>query len=157
MKQADHPHRLSLAAVIIAAILATAALGQSGQISQVANRGVQKRMATMNGANASLTTLSDMMGGRAIFDKTRARVARRSLISATGRIPSVFRRQHTDPLSRARPEIWTQWRDFKGHAKSAQRAARDLDTTSLADLRQTLPQLVSACLSCHQAYRHPMR
>lgn len=157
MKQADHPHRTRIAAVIITVILTTAALAQSGQISQVANRGVQKRMATMNGANAALTTLSDMMGGRAIFDKTHAKAARRTLISATGRIPSVFRRQHTDALSHARPEIWTQWRDFKDRARSAQRAARGLDAASLARLRQTLPRLVSACLSCHQTYRRPMR
>ncbi|SFU02733.1 cytochrome c [Sedimentitalea nanhaiensis] len=156
MKHVHHPQRLSFGAVLIALVVATAALAQTGQISQVENRGVQKRMALMNINNTALGTLTDMMGGRAFFDKARARAARRSLISATGDIPSVFRKQHTDPLSRARPEVWLHWRDFKDHAKAAQRAARRLDIDSLPDLRQTLPSLISACLQCHRSYRKPM-
>ncbi|MBK0325700.1 cytochrome c [Rhodobacteraceae bacterium F11138] len=156
MKHWHHPQRLTFGAVLIALILATAALAQTGQISQVENRVVQKRMMAMNLANTALGTLTDMMGGRAFFDEARARGARRSLISATGDITPTFRKRRSDPLSHARPEIWRHWRDFKGRAKTAQQAARRLDTDSLSDLRRTLPSLISACLDCHRAYRSPM-
>ncbi|MBJ6372489.1 cytochrome c [Sedimentitalea arenosa] len=144
------------ALLLIALALATAALAQSGQISDVATPGVQTRMSTMNTANTALGTLGDMMGGRALFDRDRADAARRILIDSTRAIPSVFRKPHADPLSNARPEIWSNWRDFRSRAKAAQRAARRLDTDALTDLRLTLPKLLLACLNCHDTYRLPM-
>ncbi len=134
-------------------LLASGVFAQSGQISQVTNPGVQERMMAMNVNNAALAVLGDMMGGRATFDRARARNARRSLIATTGRIPALFRKAHSDPLSNARPNIWSNWGDFKGRARSAQQAARRLDTNSLPRLRKTLPNLVQACLSCHSTYR----
>ncbi|MDU9003176.1 c-type cytochrome [Sedimentitalea todarodis] len=138
-------------------LLTTGVLAQSGQISQVTDSGVRNRMAAMNANNAALTVLGDMMGGRAVFDRARARDARRRLIATTGRIPALFRKAHADPLSNARPDIWSNWGDFKGLAKSAQRAARGLDSNSLPRLRKTLPRLVHSCLACHRAYRKDMR
>lgn len=156
MTKGPRPQKLAAWVTMAALALATAALSQSGQISQVATPGVQKRMATMTGANTALSTLTDMMGGRAMFDKTRAKAARRTLMDATGDIPKVFRKPHSDPLSNAKPLVWSQWDDFKSHARSAQKAARALDIDSLPDLRQTLPRLLHACLSCHRIYRKPM-
>lgn len=138
-------------------LLTTGVFAQSGQISRVADSGVRNRMMAMNSNKAALTVLGDMMGGRAVFDRDLARDARRRLISSTGRIPALFRKAHTDPLSNARPNIWPNWGDFKGRAKSAQRAARGVDPYSLPRLRKTLPRLVHACLACHRAYRKDMR
>ncbi len=148
--------RPAIGLLLLGVILAGAALAQSGQIHQVTNPGVQARMATMNGANAAVTTLSDMMGGRMLFDRSRARAARKALLSNTGDIVSVFRHPHSDRLSHARPEIWQRWPDFRNRARSARRAARALKTRSLPALRKTLPELISACLNCHQSYRAPM-
>lgn len=156
MTEGPRPQKLAAWVTLIALALATAALSQSGQISRVVTPGVQKRMATMTAANAAMTTLTDMMGGRAIFDKHRAKGARRALMKATGDIPSVFRKSHSDPRSYAKPLVWSQWDDFKTHARTAQKAARALDTDSLPDLRRTLPRLLHACLSCHRIYRKPM-
>ena len=151
------PDRLRGAGLfLILFLLTTGVLAQSGQISRVMDSGVRNRMLAMNANNAALTVLGDMIGGRAIFDRDRARDARRRLIATTGRIPALFRKGHTDPLSNARPNIWSNWSDFKGRAKSAQRAARQLDTYSLARLRKTLPRLVHACLACHRAYRNTL-
>jgi cytochrome c556 len=157
MTQGLRPQHLATAVTLAALSLATAALSQSGQISQVTDPGVQTRMDTMNRANAALTTLNDMMGGRALFDRGRANAARKDLMAVTKTIPSVFRKPHADPLSNARPLIWSNWRDFKLRAKRAQRAAWNLDTDSLSDLRQSLPRMVQACLRCHDTYRDDPR
>ncbi|MDK3075634.1 cytochrome c [Sedimentitalea sp. JM2-8] len=157
MTQGFRPQHLAIAVTLAALVLATAALSQSGQISQVTNPGVQARMSTMNRANAALSTLNDMMGGRALFDRDRAGAARKDLMAATKSIPSVFRKPHADPLSNARPLIWSNWRDFKLKAKRAQRAAWNIDTDSLSDLRQSLPRMVLACLHCHDTYRDGTR
>lgn len=131
--------------------LAVAALAHDG----VTDPGVRKRMDTMIAGKRAIDTLGDMMGGRRLFDAGRARAARRVLIDVTAAIPRVFRRPHTDLLSRARPAIWRNWRDFKARARIAEKAARRLDTRSLNRLRQSLPPLLSACLGCHQTYRAP--
>lgn len=144
-------------AVLLLGLLATGLLAQSGQISRVTDSHVRDRMEAMNRNNAALTVLSDMMGARAFFDRARAREARRTLISTTGRIPSLFRKERGDPLSHARPDIWVNWDDFKARAKAAQRAARAVDTGSLPRLRKSLPQLVQACLACHHSYRNDLR
>ena len=155
MFQSDQPPHRTVCAILVGLMVANIALAQGGQVSQVSNPGVQQRMATMNAANAALTSLSDMMGGRALFDKDRALAARKALIAETGRITAVFRQPHTDPLSRARPVIWSRWGDFRSRARATHRAARRLRTSSLATLRQTLPRQVAACLNCHRAYRSP--
>lgn len=142
---------------LILLLLTTGVFAQSGQISRVTDPGVRNRMSAMNTNNAALTVLGDMMGGRAVFDRDRARDARRTLIATTRRIPALFRKAHADTLSNARPDIWSNWGDFKGRAKSAQKAARGLDIYSLPRLRKTLPRLVHACLACHRAYRKDMR
>jgi cytochrome c556 len=152
------PNRIRRTELLLLLVLfANGLLAQSGQISRVTDRHVRDRMEAMNQNNAALTTLSDMMGARAIFDRTRAREARRTLIRTTGRIPSLFRKERSDPLSHARPEIWVNWDDFKSHARAAQRAARDLDTGSLPRLRKSLPPLIQTCLACHRAYRSDLR
>lgn len=157
MKQADRPHRLTVFVILTILTLTTATLAQNGQTSRVTNAGVAERMATMNSANAALTVLSDMMGGKVIFSRKRADAAQEYLIKATEKIPSAFRKQHVDPLSNARPIIWSQWDDFKNRAKDARRKARALDTDSLPDLRKTLPRMILACLNCHQTYRQPVQ
>lgn len=133
------------------AALTSASLAQSG----VANRHVLKRMNTMASARTAVETLANMMAGRIRFDRNRAHAARRDLIDATRSIPSVFKKPHSDPLSRARPDIWIRWDDFKTRADTAKRAARRLNVDRLGALRSTLPDMINACLSCHETYRKP--
>lgn len=151
MKNRTPPPHFMLYAGLCLLILATTTLAQSG----VGNRGVLKRMTTMTTARTAVETLANMMAGRVRFSSTQARAARRNLISATRSIPSVFRRPHTDPLSRARPEIWWQWDDFKTRARTAKKAAQALRVDRLGALRSSLPDLINACLGCHQTYRKP--
>jgi len=149
MRQFIRENGLNFSIILVAALIASATFASHG----VHDEGVQKRMATMAAAGGALQTLGDMIGGRAIFDRARAKTARGDLIRATRAIPKRFRRPHSDPLSAARPTIWLQWKDFRSKAKEAQRASRALDVGRLEDLRKTLPRLVKACLACHQTYR----
>lgn len=123
---------------------------------EVENRAVARRMAVMVQADAAIDLLSGMMGGRILFDRTRASEARRALIKAMGEVDSRFRRQRTDRLSHARPSIWTQWPDFKARARAAEQAARAISVRSPERLGQTLPVVIQACLACHNTYRSPV-
>jgi cytochrome c556 len=124
---------------------------------RVENRGVQARMTTMQPARDAMNSLAAMMGNQIRFRKSHARTARRELIRATSDIPDVFRKRHMDPLSSAKDSIWLTWPDFKARATQANTAAKALNTRSLNGLRKTLPDLMKACLACHQAYRNPRK
>ena len=150
MKDRPPPRRFVLvAALIFLGALTTVGLAQNGVI----NRGVVQRMKTMGVARTSVETLADMMAGRVRFDRRTARVARRNLIEAIQTIPKVFRKPHRDRLSRASPDIWIRWDDFTTRADTAERAAKRLRVDRLGQLRKTLPDMFTACLNCHRAYR----
>ncbi len=137
--------------LMASALLTSATLAQNG----VANRGVFERMSTMASARTAIEVLTNMMAGRIRFDRVQARAARRNLIRAMRSVPSVFKKPHSDPLSRARPDIWIRWDDFEVRTDTAKRAARRLKVARLGSLRTTLPDMINACLACHQTYRRP--
>lgn len=151
MKDRNPSRRFPLYVALCILLLASATLAQNG----VTNRGVYERMTNMAQAQTGIETLTNMMAGRIRFDRVLARDARRNLIKATRDIPSVFKKPHSDRLSRARPDIWIRWDDFKIRADSAKRTARRLNIARLETLRSTLPDMINACLSCHETYRKP--
>ncbi len=114
---------------------------------------VEQRILTMRAAKSALEPLQAMMAGRMRFDRDTARGARAALVDATGDIPRHFRPETYDPLSRARAGIWRHPDLFDAHARQAKRAARGIRTGSLNRLRQTLPQMINACLACHNRFR----
>ncbi len=134
-------------------LIALPAMAQDQE--KVEHPGVLKRMATMNMAKAALAPLVDMMAGRILFDETQARSSRRALTRALRDIPRRFRKPHEDPLSNASDDIWAYWDTFSLRARSARQAARRLRTGNLNGLRQTLPEMVNACLACHDTFRKP--
>jgi len=157
MKDRTPPRRFVLyAALSILAALTMAGLTSMGLAQNgVTNRGVLQRMTTMGMAKTSLETLANMTAGRVRFDRKIARTARRNLVDAIQLIPKVFRKPHSDRLSRASPNIWIRWDDFSTRADTAERAAKRLRVDRLGQLRKTLPDMFTACLSCHQTYRKP--
>lgn len=118
---------------------------------------VFERMLAMNDASRTLTRLSNMANGRAIFHPDRARFDRRALIRFTRRIHRLFRRNKMDTHSRALPLIWENRTEFRARAQFATIAARGLNTRSIDTLRQTLPGLLQTCLDCHSRFRAPDR
>ncbi len=154
-----HVVALGLGAWAWAGLLTSGSLAQTGaqsgtQIS-VANRDVVKRMDAMVRARLAVETLTQMMAGRARFNRANARAARRDLITVTGAIPRQFRKPHSDPLSRARPLIWLQWDDFRTRAEATKKTAQALRVERLERLRLTLPGVINSCLACHKIYRNP--
>lgn len=141
-----------LALVILVGSLALTAPALTAQ-AQITNKNVKKRIALMLSAQDAVAILGDMMAGRMVFNAAKARAARRLLVQTSGRISRRFRTPHQDPLSNARPEIWSYWTDFSAQAEISEQAARQLSVFSLNGLRRSLPNLLHSCLSCHQRFR----
>ena len=155
MKKHARRRFMLYAALIVVGLFTTVWTSASMAQNGVTNRGVLKRMATMGIAKTAAGTLADMVAGRVRFDRKVARVARNNLIYVTREIPNVFKRPHGDRLSRAKTNIWLSWADFETRAETAERAAKRLRVGRLKSLQRTLPDMLSACLNCHQAYRKP--
>lgn len=119
----------------------------------IANPHARARIELMNEQKAAIALLRDMAAGRIMFDPKRARTARRSLVSTTGKIPKVFRRPGQDPNAHARTVVWQNWDGFATEAKRAKQAARQLRTGDLGALRRSLPPLMQTCISCHRDFR----
>lgn len=83
------------------------------------------------------------------------------LAQTAKRIPALFPEGSLDPAtSRAKPEIWQQWSEFEGYARSLESKAAQLAATAragdgaatnaaIADLGKT------TCGACHNAFRGP--
>ncbi|MFV0515080.1 MAG: c-type cytochrome [Jhaorihella sp.] len=152
MPLADMPWNLvKFCALAAAALIAVAAFAADGE----SNRFVRKRTAAMYAAQAALDRLGDMSAGRRRFDASAARQARRDLVALARAVPGLFRRPRMDPQSRALPGIWSRWQQFRDAAQRAERAARDLNVSSLNRMRQGLPKVVHTCLDCHRSFREP--
>lgn len=73
------------------------------------------------------------------------------------KIPALFPKGSTDPKSRAKPEIWTNWDKFVGLANDMSSAASDLATAAKAggDVKPAADKLFGTCKSCHDDFRMP--
>lgn len=128
---------------------ATAAMAHQG----VQNPAVMERMNLMSSIAEATKTLGSMAKGAQPFSAEKAALAKVTLQDHADQVDAVFATAETDPMSEARPEIWSDWDGFlKANAVFADAAAQ-LDTTSLDGLRATMGGLGQSCSGCHEAYR----
>lgn len=147
-------HRRALRSLPALLVLILALVGaQLDAAAPITDKHVKKRVELMTGQKAAITTLADMMAGRMVFNAAKARSARRSLIKSTGDIRKRFKKPRMDPNSHARPLVWQQWEDFETRAARAEDAAKQISAYTLNGLLRTVPNMVQACLSCHETYR----
>ena len=129
--------------------LATAAVAHSG----VRNHAVMMRMEAMLSSKKAIDRLVSMVKGQTVFDAASASAAQQALMTQMMATPDLFRENHSDPKSEARPLIWENWEDFERRSNTAYLATAALDTQSAEGLRGTLLNLGLTCLECHQVYR----
>ncbi len=136
---------LGLGLILVAGI----ALAKEG----VTNPVVKERMDLMQVVRLNTGTLGDMASGKVRFNAATAAEAKAALAAAAAQIPEKFEPQEIDPVSEARPEIWGNFADFTGKAKSLQEAALALDTASVEGVRAGMGAVGGACKACHTDYR----
>ncbi len=138
----------------VAALMLSLGLGNALMADHgVTNKRVKARVELMTSQKGALSVLTDMAAGRRPLDKQQARSARKSLINNTKSIRKAFKRIEMDPHSLARPSLWTNWEDFELRASSAHKAAKNLNTRSMNNLRRSLPAMIQGCHSCHDRYK----
>jgi cytochrome c556 len=106
----------------------------------------------MVGMNTGI--LGNMAGGKEPYDAAKAEGAKAALIEAAGKIEATFMEQGAaDPVSEAKPEIWTNWDDFLVKAKALGDAAAAVDVASVETIGAGMGAIGGACKDCHTTYR----
>jgi cytochrome c556 len=114
---------------------------------------VKARMDLMGVIGMNTKALGDMAGGKADFDAAKAASAKEAIIAASTEIAAKFEPQAGDPVSEAKPEIWTNWDDFVKKAGALNAAASALDASTLDSVKAGMGAVGGACKDCHTTYR----
>jgi cytochrome c556 len=114
---------------------------------------VKAREELMDVIGMNTKTLGDMASGKAAFDAAAATSAKAALADAAAKIPAAFEPQATDPVSKAKPDIWTNWADFVAKSEGLLNAAEALDASSAETIGAGMAAIGGACKACHSAYR----
>ena len=133
-----------------ALVLAGAAFAKDG----VQDPAVKARMELMGAIAANTKVLGQMAGGEAAFNADAAATAKANLAAAAAQIPAKFELQATDPVSDAKPDVWTNWADFVTKAETLLAQAEALDTTSLESVQAGMGGIGGACKACHSVYKN---
>lgn len=129
--------------------LSFAAVAHSGVESQA----VAARMESMKTIGGAMKTLGSMAKGTVEFDATTAQAAIDAIAVQSGKIPELFEVQETDPMSEAKPEIWTNWDDFTSKAMALNAAAQATTITDAASIGAAMGAIGGSCKGCHTDYR----
>jgi cytochrome c556 len=98
--------------------------------------------------------LGNMASGKEPYDAAKAEGAKAALIEAAGKIEATFMEQGAaDPVSEAKPEIWTSWDDFLVKAKALGDAAAAVDVASVETIGAGMGAIGGTCKDCHTTYR----
>ena len=137
-------------AFAIGAILATgAAYAQDPTDPQAVARSELMKMVGMNTG-----ILGKMASGETPYDAAAAEGAKAALIEAAAKIEATFMEQGgEDPVSEAKPEIWTNWEDFLVKASALGDAAGAMDVASAETIGAGMGAIGGSCKDCHTSYR----
>lgn len=116
---------------------------------------VKARMDLMQSNLKAVKVLGGMAGGDVAFDAKAAEEARQMLITDASNTGAAFKDPATDPVSAAKPEIWTNWDDFLAKAEALRVAAEGMDTASLEGVQAGMGPVGEACKACHSVYQIP--
>jgi cytochrome c556 len=133
-----------------ALVLAGAAVAKDG----VQDPAVKARMELMGAIAVNTKVLGQMAGGEAAFNADAAASAKANLAAAAAEVPAKFEPQATDPLSDAKPEVWTNWADFVTKSEALLAQAEALDTSSLESVQAGMAGIGGACKACHSVYKN---
>jgi cytochrome c556 len=136
-------------------LLATAVLVGGTALAQekAQNATVQARKDLMQVVRTNTGVLGDMAQGKTAFDAAAAAAAKAGLAAAAAEIPARFEANEGDPVSKAKPEIWTNWADFVAKGEALLAGAEALDASSLDGVKAGMGAIGGSCQSCHTAYR----
>ncbi|QYZ69140.1 c-type cytochrome [Neotabrizicola shimadae] len=134
-------------------VIALAAASVAFAEGEAADPQVKAREDLMKSIAGNTKVLADLAGGKVAFDADAASQAKEALVVDSGKIAEAFKDPATDPVSEAKPEIWTSWDDFVAKAGALNAAAMAIDVSSAETIGAGMGAIGGACKDCHTSYR----
>ncbi len=135
------------------AMVACFAMVASVAFAEATEEHAVARQALMKTIGGNVKILGDMAGGKADYDAAAAEAAKAAIVAAAADISVKFETSSTDPDSKAKPEIWTNWDDFVAKGQGLADAINALDASSLDGVKAGMGAVGGACKDCHSTYR----
>lgn len=143
--------KIAAAGMIVFAGIAGTAIADGDE--EAKNPAVKARREAMEAIGGATKVLGEMAGEKTAFDAAAAEAAKASMLAAIANVPTLFEANETDPVSEAKPEIWTNWDDFAKKAETLNAAVTAMDTASLDGVKAGMGAVGGACKDCHTSYR----
>ncbi|HUN52728.1 MAG TPA: cytochrome c [Candidatus Sulfotelmatobacter sp.] len=145
-----------MAAAVCAAGLAIAGFAAVTVATEDAAQLVQKRIELMKVNGKHLGVIVSYVKGKTPFSPDLAAAAQ-SVSDYAKSMPALFPPGSVTPTSRAKPEIWQNFEDFKVKAKALETATAELAEILKKDdpaaVQAQLRKVGNACGGCHTVYR----
>lgn len=117
---------------------------------------VKERMDLMDRQKDDMKIIGLMAKGKTPFDGPKAAAAAKDIEETSAKIPDLFPEGTDGHPSEAKPEIWAEWDEFTGNAKSLGEAAAALAAAFDAgpdDWKAKFQDVSKACKTCHENFR----
>ena len=138
----------------IAAFGAVLAAGAAYAQSEPTDPAAVARATAMKAIGGAMGGLGAIAKGEVPYDAAAAEAAKAALVTAAKAVPQAFEASGgVDPVSEAKPEIWTSWEDFVKKADALTAAAEAADVSSAEAIGASMAALGAACKDCHSTYR----
>ena len=140
-------------AVFALALVGTVAIAKEG----VKDPTVKARQDLMATQGMNMKVLGGMAGGKVPFDAAAAEAAKAAIVATSAEIGAKFKPQATDPVTEAKPEIWTNWADFQVKMKAFETESAALATLAkggdFEKIKVQFSKVGNTCKDCHDKYK----
>jgi cytochrome c556 len=149
--------KLVVGATALGAVLTLAAGGwahEPGHASELPAGPIRERHELMEGIGDNAKAIGDAMKKS---DNTTVAMRAQKIEAASKQIVDLFPEGSTNPKSRAKPEIWKNWDQFKTDAQKLNTTAAALVAAAQggSDVKAAGKEMFGACKACHDSFRVP--
>jgi cytochrome c556 len=118
---------------------------------------IRDRHELMEGQAKNAKVINDALKAHALGPDSVIGPAALEIQTSAAKITSLFPPGSTSPKSRAKPNIWTNWKKFEEDAKDLEARAGVLANAVLAggNIPVEAKQMFAACKACHDEFRKP--
>jgi cytochrome c556 len=117
------------------------------------------RSSLMEVVSHEMALIGGMARGDIPADEQKFKMAASNLATLSAMVPDAFMQNLTVPGSRAMPEIWQNWDDFKMKAQQFADGAMTVNMAAQSGgidaAKGAVQQLAQTCGGCHRNYRAP--
>lgn len=135
---------------LVVGLMCAAGIAIAGEATDPTVKARQDLMGTIG---MNMKVLGDMAEAKTAYDAAAAEAAKAAIVAAASETAAKFEPQATDPASKSKPEIWTNWDDFVAKDKALIDAASAWDVSSPETIGAGMGAVGGACKDCHMAYR----